>query len=317
MPDPVVIVVAMTVSMAVSAAVLLLAGWRGRPVWSVWCEAAWIVGMGAGFFAGCWLLEIRPHWPPREDQDRLLIVMLPAVVTVEVLAALPRVSRSLVWPLRLALLIGGGRVLLHGTSYLSDLTGPGTREWSPSVAWVILGSLAVLEGAVWALVSLLAKRVHGPSVSINLAVTTAGAAVTVMLSGYATGGQVGLPLAAAIMGSTVAALLLTRGARGVGPPGIAIVGLFSVLFIGRFFGDLGSVPAIALFCTPILGWIPELPLLNRQPTWVRGIARLVAVGTVVAVVLVRAQAKFDRDFHSPGAAGVKEPSFQDYLDFGK
>lgn len=317
MPDPIVILIAMSVSMAVSAACLLGVGWRNRPVWTPWCEATWVAGIGAGFFVGCWLLEIRPHWPPREDLERLLIVVLPAIVTVELLAILPWRPRWLTWTLRLALCVIGGRVLLHGTSYISDLTGPGSREWSPVMAWLILGSLAVLEGTVWALISLLAQRVRGPFLSINLAITTAGAAVTVMLSGYATGGQIGLPLAAAIMGSAVAALVITRGSRGVGPPGIAIIGLFSLLFIGRFFGDLGSAPAIALFCAPLLGWMRELPLLNRLPTWVRDIVGLVAVGTVVAVVLVRAQAKFNHDFYSPGPAGANEPSFQDYVDFGK
>jgi hypothetical protein len=317
MPDPILIVTAMGVSMAVSAVLFGVLGRGCRTVWTSWCDASWVLGIGVGFFAGCWVLGIRPHLPPRVDLDRLLIVVLPAVVVVEMLAAFPQTPRWLVWPLRLVLVLGGARVLLHGTSYITDLTGPGTREWSPSLTWLILGSLAVLEGVVWTLLALLAQRTRGPSLSIALAVTTAAASVTVMFSGYATGGQIGLPLAAAIMGATTAALLLTRASRGVGPPGIAVAGLFSLLVIGRFFGELSSTHAILLLCAPLLGWLPELPQLNRLPTWVRGLARVVLVGAAVTVIVVRAQTKFDHDLHSPGAAGPKEPSMQDYLDFGK
>ena len=122
----------------------------------------WTMGIGVGFFVGCWVLGIRPHWLPREDLDRLLIVVLPAVVVVELMAVFPQTPRWLVWLFRLALVMSNGRVLLHGTSYLTDLTGPGTREWSPSLAWLILGGLAALEGAVWALLSLLAERATRP-----------------------------------------------------------------------------------------------------------------------------------------------------------
>jgi hypothetical protein len=138
-----------------------------------------------------------------------------------------------------------------------------------------------------------------------------------MLSGYATGGQVGLPLAAAIMGAVAAASVLTRASRGVGPMGIAVIGLCSLLVIGRFFGELSSVQAVMLFCIPLLGWLPELPQLDRLPTWVRGLIRVVLVATAVTIILVRAQTKFDHDLHSPGAAGSKEPSVEDYLNFGK
>jgi hypothetical protein len=219
--------------------------------------------------------------------------------------------------LRLILVAGGARVLLHGTSYITDLTGPGTSEWSPSLAWLILGGLAALEGAVWALLSLLARRAHGPSLSVSLAITIAGAAVTVMLSGYANGGQIGLPLAAAVMSATAVALVLTRASHGVGPPGIVVAGLFSLLVIGRFFGELSSTHAILLFCAPLLGWVPELPFLHPFPSWARGLARVVLVGAVVFVVVVPAQRKFDHDLHSPGGARSNEPSVQDYLNFGK
>ena len=79
-----------------------------------------------------------------------------------------------------------------------------------------------------------------------------------MLSRYASGGQIGLPMAAGLLGASVAALVLPGPSRGTGPIGVAVVGLFSLLVIGHFFGELTTAHAILLLCTPLLGWLPEL-----------------------------------------------------------
>jgi hypothetical protein len=318
MPEPVVILTAMGIAVAASALIFVICGWRGRrAVGPPWLNAGWVLGVGFGLLLGCWALGIRPHWPPSEVIDRLLGLVLPAVLVVELLAVFPKVPRWLVWTLRLALVAGGARVLLQGTSYITDLAGPGTSEWSPPLAWVIFGGLAALEAAVWALLSLLVRRAPGPSVPVCLAVASAGAALIVMFSGYASGGQVGLPLAAAIVGAATAMLVLTRSSRGAGPLGVPIIGLFSLLVMGRFFGELTSAYALLLFCAPLLGWIPELPYIRRMPSWARGLARVLLVGALVSALVVLAQRKFDRDFQSPSGAGTEEPSVQDYLNFGK
>ena len=317
MPDPILIVTAMSVALGVSGALSAIIGWPWRRAQTTLYDAGWILGIGIGFCAGCWVLDIRPHWPPRQDLDRLLVMVVPAAIAVELLAVLPQAPRWVVWTVRLAVIAGTARVLLHGTSYITDLTGPGTSEWSPSLAWLILGGLATLEGAVWALLSLLARRAKDPSLSICLVITSSGAAVTVMLSGYAAGGQIGLTLAAALAGATIALLFETRAGRGIGPLGVPLVAFCSLLVLGRFFGALSSVHAILLLCAPLLGWLPELPYLYQLPSWVRGLARVVLVAAVVLIVVVRAQTKFDHDFGTSGAASTKEPSIQDYLDFGK
>ena len=213
MPDPFLIVIGMSVALAVSAVLTGAIGLSSRLGGANSVAASWSLAIGIGFLVGCWVLGIRTHWRPREDLDRLLLVVLPAVVVVEFLAAVPQVSRWLVWAWRVAIVAMGARVLLHGTSYITDLTGPGTSEWSPARAWLILGGLALVQAVVWALLGVLAaQRSHGP-LSICLAVTATGAAVTVMLSGYATGGQIRLPLAGSIMGATVAALVLSKDHR--------------------------------------------------------------------------------------------------------
>ena len=51
-----------------------------------------ILGLAAGFYLGCWILKLRPHWPPAlTDLDRLLSVVLPVAMATESLAVLPRV----------------------------------------------------------------------------------------------------------------------------------------------------------------------------------------------------------------------------------
>ena len=253
----------------------------------------------------------------REDLDRLLALVLPAVMVVELAAAVPKAPRWLVWPLRAAIVASGGAVLLYGSSYLTDIAGPGTREWPPGQALLILGGLAAVEGTVWVLLAMLAGRAPGLSHAICLSGTGAAAAVTVMLSGYATGGQVGLPLAAALLGAAIAALVLPRSPRVTGPIGVAIVALFSLLVIGRFFGQLTSAHAILLFGAPLLGWLPELPWLRRLPPWTRGLARIILVGALAAVVVADAQRKFVENSQAPSSSEPNEPSMQDYMNFGR
>ena len=123
MPDPIVILSAMGIAFAVSDLVVGGFGWPRRTSGRAWVDASWVLGVASGFFLGCWVLGNRPHWPPRDDHDRLFIVVLPAIVLVELLAASKRVPRWLVNALRAAVIIGTAPVLLFGTSYLSDQNG--------------------------------------------------------------------------------------------------------------------------------------------------------------------------------------------------
>ena len=100
--------------------------------------------------------------------------MIPAVLGVELLAAFPKVPRWLIWPLRLVIVAGGARVLLHGSGYITDLTGPATSEWSPAQTWLIFSGLAAIEAVVWVCLALLARRAPGPSVPLSLAIVDRG-----------------------------------------------------------------------------------------------------------------------------------------------
>ncbi len=293
-------------------------GWRHRrsddPIWS---DIGWVVGLGAGFYAGCWVLEVRPRWPLTEDLDRLLMIVVPAVLAVELLAVFPRVPRWLTWVLRLAVAGCVARVLLHGSIYLAAPADAGALTWPPALAWLILGLLATAQAVSWALLVLLAHRSPGVSLTIGLAIAIGGSAITIMLSGYATGGQAGLPMSAAILGASAVAMIPTSPARSrlTAPIGVALVGLSSLLIIGRFFGDLRTDHAVLLFVAPLLAWVPELPGLRRMPAWARGLTRVLLVAVLVSAVLGDAARRFaasSAPSHSGSDASSAEDFYKDY-----
>src|SRR5260370_41872591 len=192
MLDPVQVLVALGPAGLTAAAVLLLYGWPWRKPYAPGASAGVVLGVGVGVYVGTLLLGLRPHWPPREDQDRLLFLLFPALVVIEFGAAFAGRFRWIAWAPRLALAALAARVLLHGIRYLSDAADADADHWTPTQAYLILGGLAASLACVWALLSVLATRAPGRSVPFAVAVACGGAAVAVMLSGYASGGASGL-----------------------------------------------------------------------------------------------------------------------------
>src|SRR5262249_27371713 len=138
----------------------------------------------------------------------------------------------------------------------------------------------------------------------------------VMLSGYASGGQMGLPLAAALVGAMVASLALVGPLDVNGILGLGVVGLFALLVIGRFFGQLATGHAALLFFGLLLCWLPEMPYVRRLGPRLRGLLRVVLVAVPVIIALTLAQQKHLKD-SARTSPGSEEPSIQDYMDFGK
>jgi hypothetical protein len=316
MPDPLQILEAMALAGGAAAVVLLLFRWTWRSPHPARAAVGEVLGIGVGFALGCWWLGVRPHWPPREDLDRFLEILLPAVGAVEIVIALLRRPASIDWALRFLVAAGAAPVLLYGSIYLADAAGPGTRQWTLAQAVVILLTLAGALAANWALLALLVRRTASRSVTVGVAVGCAGAAVTVMLSGYATGGEIGLPLAAALAGLTVASLGLGGGANAKAALSVGIVGLFGLIVIGWFFGELHADLACLVFFAPLLAWLPELPYAVRLSGKVRAFARVVLTVVPVAVALALAVRNFSREA-TQGSPSSAEPSIQDYMDFGK
>ena len=316
MPDPLQILEAMALAGGAAALVLLLFRWTWRSPHPARAAVGEVVGISAGFALGCWWLGARPHWPPREDLDRLLMIVLPGAGAVEIVIALLRRPAWIGWALRFIVAAGAAPVLLYGSIYLADAAGPGTRQWTHAQAMVILLALAGALAANWALLALLVRRTSSRSVAVAVAIACAGAAVTVMLSGYATGGEIGLPLAAALAGVTVASFGLGGGAIATAALSVGVVGLFGLIVMGRFFGELHLNLACLVFFAPLFAWLPELPYVGRLSERVRAFARVVLAVVPVAAALALAVRDFAHET-TQGSPSSGEPSIQDYMDYGK
>jgi hypothetical protein len=308
-PDPVRLLASAGVAAAVAALLLLLCGRAAR------AGLGWALGVGAGFLAGARVLLGWRYWSPAEDQGRLLALVVPAAVGWEVVASFREVPRWLAWCGRLAVAAAAAPVLLYHTVYLVDLTGPGSRKWTPAQAGLILGGLAAALLAVWGLLARLSQRSPGRSLPVALALVSGGAGITVMLSGYSTAGQLSVPLAGALVGAVAGSLLLRGPAQPAGAVGVGLVGLFGILVVGRFLASLPSSSGLVLLAAPLVGWLPELPYVRRLGPALRGMARVLLVAVPVALGAALALQKPDEV--SKATPGPREPSVQDYMDFGK
>ena len=172
------------------------------------------MGLGVGSFVGFAILGFRPHWPPREDQDRFLLLVLPSLLAVDLLGLSRSLWRGWIWLSRATVAAAAAPTLLYGSTYLADLAGPGSREWPPVLATIILAGLGLAFATEWLLLDRAIRRVSPTAVVGALVLSIMAASVTVMLSGYATGGQMGLPVAAALAGAWAAGVVVRTRAPG-------------------------------------------------------------------------------------------------------
>jgi hypothetical protein len=270
MPDPMTILVAMAGSAGIALLILAIAGRLGSRL----ASAGGAMGVYVGLIAGAVLLGQTPHCPPREDLDRLLLIVLPAVVLAELIAAfLPRLG----WLARLIVAAGTARVLLQGSSYITDLAGQGTRDWDDMRTAIVLGGIAAGMFVVW----WLADRQITRGTSAVVALTCAGAGAVVLLSGYSTAGQLGIVLAATMLAACVTP---SAGAEGVG-----IVGFCGLLIVGRFFGSLTTANALLVLTSIPVASLAGL--LRVGPTG-RACAALALAAIPIATAVTRAALAF-------------------------
>lgn len=305
MPDPIVMAQAFAAAAALACIVTLLFGTGSRHAVA---SAGAVLAVVGGLFAGIWILGLLPHWPPREDLDRLLLMVLPAAALAE-LSAL--VSTRAGWALRCVVASLAAPLLLHGSTYTTDLSGPGSRTWSTAQASLIFAMLTLGLLGAWAALQRLAVRTVGSTPLWCIAGATLGAGLVVMLSGYASGGQLGIPFGAALAGVALGATIRKGKPALESALGVGVVGLFALLVVGRLFAELTNVNAALLFAAPLLGWLPEL--MRTRPRLRAGLG-LGLAALPVAVALVLAQQKFAANSRpQPGSAG----SLDDYIGFGK
>ncbi len=277
--------------------------------------AACVVAMGLGLAVGSFVLLRRSVWPPSSALERLLTVVIPAVLIIEWIAGLQRVPHWFTWLLRIGLAAMIPRILWHGSVYLSGADSQ-WEAWQSATAWLLC---SVLLASVWGLLGRLAERAPGASLPFGLGLTISSAGLTIMLAGYIEGGAMAFPLTAALLATTggvwlartcsdslprakVAAdrdtssncrSLMNSGGAAI--LGIGIAGLYGLLFIGHFFGRLSTMTAMTLLLSPLLCWVTEVPFLRHRHPWLVGSLRLAFVAIPLAVVLILAKRDFDRD----------------------
>ncbi len=314
MPDPVLILKAVAASGGLAALILLACAWPWKAPRAKLATAGSAVAVAAGFVVGCLVLGIKPHWPPLEDVDRWLLLLMPAAVIAELIALFFGRPKWIVWLARGVISIAAGQILLHGTTYIAEMPGA-ARQWSVAQTWLYLGAMTVALAAAWASLLWLAGRQSSGMIPISIALACGASAVTIMLSGYATGGQMGLPLAGALVAVTLAALLLRKPIGLDGAVGVGIVGQFALLVVGRFFGELTTLHGVLLFAAPLACWVAELPNVRMFKSWQRALVQLIVVCIPLAFVVVQAQHKFATDSKRTSASG--DASADEYLNYGK
>ena len=216
---------------------MLAIGWLWKPVSTGRFQAAAVVGIAGGLGAGYYVLRLHVAWPPLNGLDRFLTIVLPAALCIEFAATFSRVPRSLAWLMRFTLAATMGRILLHDSVYVSGAE----PQWSPMQATVVLLTCSALIAVVWGLLAWLSVRSPASiSIALALALTIQSTGISIMLAGYLQGGAAAFPLSAATVGTVASLCLLTSHPNVRAPIGIGVVGLGSLLMIGRFFGGLST-----------------------------------------------------------------------------
>lgn len=301
MPDAALYFEAVLISSGASALVVLALGGVRRPPSAARWNAACVLAIAFGLALGGALLGLPLGWPPASALARLLAIVLPAAIGVELLAGFERVPRWLAWSLRLTLAASAGRILLHGSVYLAGEKS----EWTAWQEALTLAFCAAALGTVWALLVWLASRTPGVSIPFVLCEASLAGGAAIMLAGYLAGGETALVLAAALAGAAIATSVVGVRAAPRGLVGVGVVGLFGVLFIGRFFGRLSTGAALTVWLAPLLCWATETPPLRNRPPWLKGAVCLSLAAIPLAFMLVFAKLEFDREMRP--LLGVERP----------
>jgi hypothetical protein len=288
MPDVKVLLEAAFTAGGLAAVILLTLALPWKAPRSKFVATGGALGVGIGFFIGSLVVGLDLHRLPGEATDRLFIILLPAAIAAEIIAALVSQRRWLACIPRAIVALPAGWILLHGSVYL-------TSSWSPREKWLYLGSMAGGLLVSWLLLDRLVARSPSRTIPLALALTTAAAGITIMLSGYSTGGQLGVPLTGGLAALAISTLLISGPIECRGAIGVGIVMLFGLLALGRFFGDLTTLHAVLLFVAPLLAWTSELLIIKKLRSWQRGAIQLLVVAALLSIVVIRAQRQFAAD----------------------
>jgi len=266
---------------------------------------SWPLGVALAFLVGALVFSGRPRWPIKENEDRLLAILLPLVAFTEAGAFF--LKSWLAWTGRLILAFAATPILLAGTTYLKDWTVPQASLW--------LGGLASCLLLAWASLDLQMKHLPPRLVLVGLAGVAAGAGITLMFGGYATGGPLAIILGAAL----AATVLVSPGTLPIcawrAVASLGLIGLFAMLVSGHFLASLGLDHAVILFAAPLLAWALILPRI-RKAAMLR-LAVLVLEAIPVAGIVGLAWKRSEEPETRTSVNDTTDYSPADYEQFGK
>ena len=167
MPDPKLYLLAMAASAIASLLFVLVATAVARPASSTRLNVVSILAISIGLAVGYNVLSLRLAWPPANGLDRLLLIIVPVAIGIELIAGFSWVPRSIVRLMRICLAAAAPRILLHGSVYLS---GPSSDRdlWQSAVQLVFCSLLLI---GTWRLLTILSARLPGISIPLALAMT--------------------------------------------------------------------------------------------------------------------------------------------------
>ena len=297
MPEPWLYLKAIVAS-AIASALFALA--LLGPRWSsteTRLKIACVLGIGFGLVVGYYVLGWRFAWPPFNGLDRFLTFILPAILTIELIAGFERMPSWSAWLLRLSLAASIPRILLHGSVYLTS-HGTELPIWQAGMRLLVCSGLLA---SLWWLLLRLSQRSPGVSISLSLCLAIQCTGLTVMLAGYIKGGAAALPVVATILSATIVVALVSKRLSSVANfgeqsiIGIGAVSLFGLLFIGYFFGRLSTGSTLTMLFSPLLCWASEIAVIRNRAIWLVGAVQLTLVAIPLSVVLSLAKRDFDRD----------------------
>ena len=299
MPDPFQYMIALLAAFTASFLAIFISQLAMRATIPSLARFVFMVGLVLGLLTGYRILGFELRWPPVNALDRFLMIVLPAAMIVEFIGTvrvpddqhnfLFRFSSFCAATVRFAFIVSVGRVLWHDSVYLSSVES-NTNDWPPFIAFGVLLSGAALLYVALRSSMILAFRGVSASLTAGLVMSLLATGMVTMLAGYIKGGAAAMSLAGGICG---AALALWMAGKRTGPAtshgqfliGISVTALFSLLWIGRFFGQLTTFDVLMIFLSPHCCWLSEFWPFRDYSNNYRMVIRMAAVALILLVVL--------------------------------
>ncbi len=328
MPDPILISKAMIVAGLLSAAMVAcyrLVAWRtiSTNLPMTWSFNRLVGGLAVatGLIGGIWMLGLIPAWPPAVDRGRLIWILIPVFLVIELILCRRRDARSqagrwLRCLLRFLAAFSIMPVVVWRSIYVANVGGPDSRIWSnwQMVAWFSLIGLGSF--GLWAIAIVLVRKLPLGLLTWIMAFVYLCSGVTIMLSGYLSAGQLAFPLAVSLITMLIATGQSNKREVLEGAVGISTLLLVGLFVAGHFFAELRAIDAIILGVSLLLPGVIKLPIIAKRRLWLQVVLAVLISCTPPLFVVYQTQHRFSERSNPAATPTNNSPSISDYLNYG-